>query len=162
MQHRLFNFRDLFAYFIVAGIGFLIQLIAGSLLQDWFLLSYRQALFIGYGIAFVSGFFLTKLFAFNNKNSTKNRRQAIKFSLVAIISCLITVYGASILYDLSAQLVGIVEVKIPGSLKSVNANQLAAQIVSMSLSFLSNYILHKKFTFADTGFYDRLKYLLGL
>lgn len=162
MQHRLFNFRDLFAYFIVAGIGFLIQLIAGSLLQDWFLLSYREALFIGYGIAFVSGFFLTKLFAFNNKNATKNRRQAIKFSLVAIISCLITVYGASILYALSVQMVGIVEAQIPGSLKRVNVNQLAAQMFSMGLSFMSNYILHKKFTFADTGFYDRLKYLLRL
>jgi putative flippase GtrA len=162
MRNDLFNLRDLIAYFIVAGIGFLIQLLAGSLLQDWFALSYKQALFIGYGVAFLSGFFLTKLFAFSARNSAQTRRQGLKFSLVAVISCLITVYGASALYQLSISLLGSVEHTIPGSIKQVNINKLAAQLVAMGVSFMSNYVLHKKFTFADTGFYDRLKKLLGL
>jgi len=160
MQNNLFNPRDLIAYFIVAGIGFLIQLLAGSILQDWFALSYRQALFIGYGVAFISGFFLTKLFAFNARNSTQTRRQAVKFSLVAIVSCLITVYGASSLYQLSIDLWGNIQGKIPYSYKHMNINKLAAQVVAMGTSFISNYVLHKTFTFADTGFYDRLKRLL--
>ncbi|MCF0051011.1 GtrA family protein [Dyadobacter sp. LJ53] len=162
MQNDLFNPRDLFAYFIVAGIGFLIQLLAGSILQDWFALSYQQALFIGYGVAFVSGFFLTKLFAFNTQNTTQSRRQVVKFSLVAIISCLITVYGASTLFQLSVDILGDLKRKIPYSHKLIDINKLGSQIVAMGASFISNYILHKRFTFADTGFYDRLKQLLRL
>lgn len=160
MKKDLFNIKDLFTYFIVAGIGFLIQLLAGSLLQDWFQISYKEALLIGYGLAFLSGFVLTKLFAFNARNSKQTKRQAVKFLIVSVISCLITVYGASFIYDLSMQNMGLIEVRLPYSNKNVNVNKLTAQLISMSMSFMSNYILHKKFTFADTGFYDRLKRLL--
>ena len=162
MQNDLFNLRDLIAYFIVAGIGFLIQLLAGSILQDWFALSYQQALFIGYGLAFMSGFFLTRLFAFHARNSTQTRRQVFKFSLVAVISCLITVYGASTLYQLSVDLLGNIKGEVPHSQKLIDLNKFGSQVVAMGVSFISNYILHKRFTFADSGFYDRLKRLLGL
>lgn len=162
MGKNLFNSRDIIAYFIVAGVGFLIQLLAGSLLQEWFELSYQQALFIGYGLAFISGFFLTKLFAFNNRNSTQTKREGVKFILVSIFSCLITVYGSSILFQLSLNVFGQTQVRIPYSLKFVNINKLAAQITAMGISFINNYVLHKRFTFADTGFYERLKKLLQL
>ena len=59
MASELFNRRDVLAYFIVAAIGASLQLIAGSVLQDWFQLTYKQALLVGYIIAFVVGFFLT-------------------------------------------------------------------------------------------------------
>jgi putative flippase GtrA len=51
---------------------------------------------------------------------------------------------------------------IPSSTKVVNVNKLASHTTGMGLSFVSNYILHKRFTFRDTGFYDKLKRLLNL
>ena len=162
MAGNLFNRRDVLAYFVVAAIGASLQLLAGSLLQDWFQFSYTQALFIGYLIAFVAGFFLTKLFAFNAKNSAQTKREIIKFTLVSIISCLITVYGAALLYDYSTQEFRVLTVLLPFSVKEVNLNKLAAQIAGMGVSFLSNYILHKQFTFRNTGFYEKLKALLSL
>jgi putative flippase GtrA len=162
MAGSLFNRRDVLAYFVVAAIGASLQLIAGSLLQDWFQLSYTQALFIGYLVAFGAGFFLTKLFAFNAKNSAQTKREIIKFTLVSIVSCLITVYGAALLYDYSTHEFRILTVLLPFSVKEVNLNKLAAQIGGMGVSFLSNYILHKQFTFRNTGFYEKLKALLNL
>lgn len=162
MASGLFNRRDVLAYFIVAAIGASLQLVAGSLFQDWFQFSYQEALLAGYVIAFVVGFFLTKLFAFNAKNSTKTRREAVKFTLVSIISCLITVYGSSALYDYSVSEFSILTLVVPFSVKQVNVNKLIAHTTGMGVSFLSNYILHKTFTFHNTGFYERLKRLLNL
>ncbi|GAB4026422.1 GtrA family protein [Spirosoma gilvum] len=162
MADDLFNRRDVLAYFIVAAIGASLQLIAGSVLQDWFQMSYKQALLIGYVVAFFVGFLLTKLFAFNARNSAQTNREAIKFTLVSILSCLITVYGASLLYDFSVNNFEPMTVLIPFSVKAVNVNKLVAQIIGMGLSFISNYVLHKQFTFRNTGFYERLKSLLNL
>ena len=96
------------------------------------------------------------------KNTTQSKRQIVKYSMVSILSCLITVYGSAILYDLSNQRLGAFTFLIPFSVKEVNLNKLFSQVVAMGASFLSNYILHKQFTFRDTGFYDRLKQLLGI
>ncbi|GAB3514053.1 hypothetical protein GCM10027341_56580 [Spirosoma knui] len=162
MATELFNRRDVIAYFIVAAIGATLQLIAGSLLQDWFQLSYKQALLVGYLVAFIVGFFLTKLFAFNAKNSAQTKREAVKFILVSVISCLITVYGSALLYDYSTRNIEQFIVLIPFSIKEVNINKLMAQVIGMGASFLNNYVLHKQFTFRNTGFYEKLKYLLNL
>ncbi|MDB5241799.1 MAG: GtrA family protein [Spirosoma sp.] len=162
MASELFNRRDLIAYFIVAAIGASLQLITASLFQNWFQLSYKQALLTGYLVAFFAGFFLTKLFAFNAKNSAQTKREAVKFVLVAIISCLITVYGSALLYDYSIGTFGRLTWLIPFSIKEVNANKLIAQVAGMGASFLSNYVLHKQFTFRNTGFYEKLKDLLNL
>lgn len=162
MASGLFNRRDILAYFIVAAIGASLQLVAGSLLQDWFRFSYQQALLAGYILSFVVGFFLTKLFAFNAKNSTKTRREAVKFTMVSIISCLITVYGSSILYEYSANNFNVLMAVVPFSVKQVNVTKLIAHTTGMGFSFISNYVLHKTFTFHNTGFYERLKRLLGL
>ncbi|MFD2937415.1 GtrA family protein [Spirosoma flavum] len=147
---------------MVAAIGASIQLIAGSLLQDWFQLSYRQALLIGYLVAFFVGFFLTKLFAFNAKNSAQTNREAVKFTIVSIISCIITVYGSTLLYDYSTNKFEQLTLLIPFSIKEINVNKLVAQVLGMGASFLNNYILHKQFTFRNTGFYEKLKNLLNL
>ncbi|WP_080239410.1 GtrA family protein [Spirosoma rigui] len=162
MASELFNRRDVLAYFIVAAIGASLQLVAGSILQDWFQLTYEEALFVGYVIAFVVGFVLTKLFAFNAKNSAQTNREAIKFTLVSILSCLITVYGSVWLYNYSVSLGEPITVVVPFSVKEVNVNKLASQIAGMGASFLNNYVLHKQFTFRHTGFYEKLKKMLNL
>lgn len=162
MTNTLFNRRDVIAYFIVAAIGASIQLLAGSLLQEWFSVTYIQALVVGYLVAFVAGFFLTKLFAFNAKNSAQTKREAIKFTAVSIVSGIITVYGSSLFYSLSVTQFKAYTILLPLSVKTVNINKLVAQIGAMGLSFISNYVLHKRFTFHQTGFYEKLKRLLNL
>ncbi|WP_020603101.1 GtrA family protein [Spirosoma spitsbergense] len=162
MASELFNRRDVIAYFIVAAIGASLQLIAGSLLQDWFLITYEQALLAGYLIAFLAGFFLTKLFAFNARNSAQTKREAVKFTMVSVLSCIITVYGSSIAYQYLASEFEQLTFLIPFSVKEVNVTKLISQLTGMGLSFVSNYILHKQFTFRNTGFYEKLKNLLGL
>lgn len=162
MSGQLFNRRDLIAYFVVAAIGALSNLLVATILQEWSTISYKAALFGGYWFSFIIGYFLTRLFAFNAKNTTQTRRQIVKFTLVSIWSCLITVYGSAILYDISNQWLGAFTFLIPFSVKEVNLNKLFSQVAAMGASFLSNYILHKQFTFRDTGFYDRLKQLLGI
>lgn len=161
MKNNLLNVRDIFAYFLVAAAGVLIQLIIGTLAQDWFSVTYIQSLTIGYLVAFVAGFFLTKIFAFNTRNPSKSKREMIKFAMVAALSFCITVYGSDALFQLSLKLAGQYKVMIPFSVKRVDINKLFSQLTCMGISFISNYILHKRFTFHDTGFYDRLKSLLS-
>lgn len=162
MSDQLFNRRDLLAYFVVAATGALTNLLVATILQEWLLISYKSALFAGYWFSFIVGYFLTRLFAFNAKNTAQTRRQIVKFILVSILSCLITVYGSAILYDFSKSWLGTFTFLIPFSVKEVNLNKLLSQIAAMGASFLSNYILHKQFTFRNTGFYDRLKRLLRI
>lgn len=161
-QQEIFNRKDLLAYFIVAGIGALLQLLIGSILQEWFQLNYERALAIGYISSFFIGFSLTKLFAFNARNSAKTRREMIKFTLVSILSGFITVGGSSVANTILTALLPVDTYQIPYSIKEVHLNKLLGHVSGMGLSFISNYILHKTFTFRDTGFYDRLKRLLGL
>jgi putative flippase GtrA len=162
VKNDLFNQKDLVAYFIVAATGALLQLLISTLLQEWFKLTYEQGLLGGYVSSFFVGFFLTKLFAFNAKNSAKTRREMVKFSLVSILSGAITVYGSTAIYALSVSLSGVYHVTIPYSVKTINVNKLLSHTSGMGLSFISNYILHKTFTFKNTGFYERLKRLLQL
>jgi putative flippase GtrA len=159
MKSDLFNKRDVIAYFFVAATGASINLLIGSVSQSWFAISYKEALILGYLIASVFGFFLTKIFAFSTRNATKSRREMVKFSMVTVLSFLISVYGANELYLLSVKWVGEFALIIPFSVKTVQLNKLICQVTAMGVSFLSNFILHKRFTFADTGFYERLKKL---
>jgi putative flippase GtrA len=160
MKDDLINFRDIIAYFLVAATGVVIQLIVGSLSQEWFDITFKESLILGYVIASVFGFFLTKLFAFSNKSAKKSRREMIKFTLVTLLSFAITVYGSDTLFNISESLFGIHTFLLPASVKTININKLLSQLCCMGVSFISNYTLHKKFTFQNTGFYERLKKLL--
>ncbi|REA61246.1 GtrA family protein [Dyadobacter luteus] len=160
MKSDLINVRDVVAYFLVASAGVIVQLLVGSLSQEWFALSFRQSLILGYILASVVGFILTKMFAFSNRSKEKSRREMIKFAMVTLLSFAITVYGSDFLFTISKITFGVYTLTIPFSVKTVNINQLCSQIACMGLSFVSNYTLHKKFTFQNTGFYERLKRLL--
>jgi putative flippase GtrA len=151
MKSELFNKRDVIAYFFVAATGASINLLVGSVSQSWFPITYKEALILGYLIASVFGFFLTKIFAFSTGNATKSRREMLKFAMVTVLSFVISVYGANELYLLSVKWVGEFALEIPFSVKTVQLNKLVCQVTAMGVSFLSNFILHKRFTFADTG-----------
>lgn len=159
-SRTLFNKRDLWAYFLVAGTGAIVQLVSGSLLKDWFALSYENSVFPAYLVALVVGFILTKLFAFDARNTNKTKREMIKFLIVALFSGLVTYFFSVGTYFLLNKLGKDLLLKIPYSHKQVNLTQTGSTLVGMGFSFMSNYILHKTFTFKSSGFYDRFKALI--
>lgn len=161
-QRNLVNKKDVLAYFFVAGTGALVQLLTSSLAQDWFGLTFNQSINVAYPVSLVVGFILTKLFAFNVRNTNQTRREMVKFVMVAMFSWGVTwVLAVGSLY-VSTQVLGIPITKIQlwFSQKTVNINEMICYIIGQGFSFMSNYLLHKTFTFKSTGFYDRLKALI--
>lgn len=156
----LFNRKDLLAYFIVAGLGACVQLIAGGLIKDWFRVTYEDSILPAYFIALVVGFFLTKLFAFNARQSKQTRREMAKYILVASFSGGITWLFSTIPYEYIHGRYSDYYWHIPYSIKKLNITQILTTIHGMGFSFISNYVLHKKFTFKSSGFYDRFQDLL--
>ena len=161
-QRNLVNKKDVLAYFFVVGTGALVQLLTSSLAQDWFGLTFNQSINVAYPVSLVVGFILTKLFAFNVRNTNQTRREMVKFVMVAMFSWGVTwVFAVGSLY-VSTQVLGIPITKIQlwFSQKTVNINEMICYIIGQGFSFMSNYLLHKTFTFKSTGFYDRLKALI--
>ncbi len=161
-KSKVFNSKDLIAYFFVAGTGALIQLLSSSLLKEWFGISYAVSIVYSYLIGLVVGFVLTKLFAFNARQTNQTRREMVKFFMVALFS-----WGITVTFTLGAQYIAeqvfhaeTYRLKVPFGTKVVNVNEMGYYLVGMGFSFISNYVLHKTFTFKSTGFYDRLKVLL--
>jgi putative flippase GtrA len=159
VRTKVFNRKDLIAYFLVAGTGAVVQLISSSLLQDWFGLTFQQSIWPAYLISLIIGFTLTKLFAFDARRTNQTRREMVKFFMVAIFSGFVTDLFARLAYLISNTYFQTYEYQLPGT-KTVNINQMICYLVGMGFSFMSNYILHKTFTFKSTGFYDRLKALI--
>lgn len=157
-----FNAKDLIAYFLVAGTGAVIQLVSSSLIQDWFGITWSASIYPSYLVGLVWGFILTKLFAFNARQSNQTRREMIKFFMVAAVSMFVTKIGADVSYEVVINYLGfdIYEAKLPFGKKEVNITEMVCYIFGQGCSFVSNYILHKSFTFKSTGFYDRLKDLI--
>lgn len=153
----ILNRKDLIAYFLVAGTGAVVQLICSSLLQDWFSLSFQQSIWPSYLLSLIVGFILTKLFAFDARRTQQTNREMVKFLLVALFSGFVTDMATRFAYFISNNYFEIYAWQIPLSSKIVNVNQMACYIFGMGCSFISNYTLHKTFTFKSTGFYDRLK-----
>jgi putative flippase GtrA len=156
-SNKIFNRKDLLAYFFVAGIGALVQFICSSLLQDWFKLSFGMSLHIAYWISLLVGFVLTKMFAFDVRNTKKTQREMLKFVLVGLLAGEVMVITAFVFLQIINFLWPNILLQIPFSSKNINFNQLFSHGIGMVFSFATNYYLHKTFTFKSTGFYDRLK-----
>lgn len=165
-KSTLFNLKDLIVYFLIAGTGAAVQFIAGSFFRNY--VNFYTSVSLGYIVSFFVGFVLTKLFAFDARNTNKTRREMVKFGIVACISFGITVgfaaltlqilhasNPADVIYNLPFEF-------IPIKYREVNVTEASSTLVGMGLSFVSNYILHKTFTFKSTGFYDRAKTVLNL
>jgi putative flippase GtrA len=158
-KSKLLNKKDLIAYFLVAGTGATVQLIAGSILSDY--ASFSSAVSWAYLISFVVGFVLTKMFAFDARNTNQTRREMLKFMMVATASWGITWFFAVGSLEFVEKTFGKNLAILPFTNKSVNVNELGSQVIGMGFSFVFNYILHKTFTFKSTGFYDRLKKIVS-
>jgi putative flippase GtrA len=160
---KIVNQKDLLAYFFVAGTGALVQLLTSSLSQDWFGLTFNQSINIAYPVSLVVGFILTKLFAFNVRNTNQTRREMVKFVMVAIFSWGVTWVFAvgSLTFATDILQIPIYRLQLPLGHKTINVNEMTCYIIGQGFSFVSNYLLHKTFTFKSTGFYDRLKALIS-
>ena len=159
-QTSLFNRKDLLAYFIIAGIGAVIQLLAGGLLKDWFRMSYESTILPAYFVSLIIGFILTKLFAFNARQTKQTQREMIKFLLVATFSGFVTWIFSVMPYSIISRPYADYFIQIPYSIKRINVTQVGTTVNGMGFSFMSNYVLHKSFTFKSSGFYDRFKDLI--
>ena len=161
-QDKILNAKDLIAYFLVAGTGAVIQLVSSSLIQDWFDVTWSESITLSYLVGFVVGFILTKLFAFDARRSNQTRREMVKFLIVALISLGVTKIFTLGSFKLATEVLGmdIYIVKLPFGKKQVNLTEMGSYVTGMGFSFVSNYILHKTFTFKSTGFYNRLKVLI--
>jgi putative flippase GtrA len=160
-ETKLLNKKDLIAYFLVAGTGALVQLICGSIFRDF--MNYNAALTWAYVVSFVVGFVLTKMFAFNARNTNQTRREMVKFLVVSAISLGITVgmahVGLALIRGMYPQ---DIRLDSPFGKNQFNISELSGQFIGMGCSFVSNYFLHKTFTFKSTGFYNRLKKTLKM
>jgi putative flippase GtrA len=160
-KSSLLNRKDLIAYFLVAGTGAAVQILAGSLLRDH--MGPDESVAVAYVISFFVGFTLTKLFAFDAKKSGQTRREMVKFGMVALLSWGITVGGFRLALNLfNSWHPAPVRLQLPISFPSakfwnINVKEFSALLFGMGASFVSNYVMHKRFTFKSTGFYDRIK-----
>ena len=164
-KSTLFNIKDLVVYFLVAGTGAVVQLATGSFFRNYY--GFTTSVALGYLVSSVVGFFLTKWFAFDARNTNKTRREMIKFGIVVFISFGITTGGATLVNIIFYSLFGQQTYKLPfqflpAGWQEININEVTATTIAMGFSFISNYILHKTFTFRSTGFYDRAKTALHL
>jgi putative flippase GtrA len=136
-----------------------VQLIAGSILRDYY--SYSVRISLAYLISFVVGFVLTKMFAFDARNTNQTRREMFKFMMVATASWGITWFFAVASLGYVNHTFGKHSAILPFTEKDINVNELGCQVIGMGFSFIFNYIMHKTFTFKSTGFYSRLKKLVS-
>jgi len=159
LNGKLAKYKELISYFLIACSGVMVQLIVSSITQNFFGFSFQLSIAIGYIIAFIIGFFLTKVFAFNQRHSKNSFREGIKFLLVSLISGIITVKGAYYcLYVLREYTIFEKEQLIFG--KSVDVAALISHFFGMGMSFVVNFISHKHFTFRTTGLYQNFKLFL--
>lgn len=152
--------KNLVGYFIAALSGVIVQYLVGTV----FLINYlgwkpELSFAIGFVVSFPVGFVLTKLLAFDAKDSGKTQREVIKYMLTVVISGFITVYGSVYSVKLLSYLLGDFTVKLPVLGNEVKPAGTVGHFMGMGMSFVFNYIVHKKFTFAQTGIWDKLKTL---
>ena len=162
----LFNIKDLVVYFFVAGTGAAVQIVTGSFFRNY--TEYSTSVSLGYIVSAFVGFVLTKMFAFDARNTSKTKREMIKFGIVVIISYAITVGFATLTLNLfhsvnpNNYIIAIPFSWTPKKFNEINVTEATSTLVGMGFSFVSNFILHKTFTFRSTGFYDRAKAALNL
>lgn len=164
-KSTLFNLKDLIVYFLVAGAGAGVQFIAGSFFRNYY--GFTTSVALGYIASSIVGFILTKMFAFDARSTNKTRREMIKFGIVVFISFGITTGISTISLIIintffSEFHYAVSFAPIWDKSFDINVNESLSVLIAMGCSFVSNYILHKTFTFKSTGFYDRAKVALNL
>lgn len=151
------NYKNLFGYFIAALGGVIVQYLVGTtLLVNHLRWDTVQAFWVGYIVSIPVGFFLTKLLAFNARRSGQTRREIIKYLITIVISGCITVYGADASIKLLLNLIGPEERTLPFLNYRFRPAGSLGHFMGMGFSFIFNFIVHKKFTFHETGLWNKV------
>ena len=160
MINLIKRYKAFFGYFFAAGTGVIIQYIVGSIICiRYFGTSLETGVALGFIISFPIGFILSKVFAFAAKQSGNTRRELIKFMMVIVISGLITVKGAVLSYDALTYLFGDFKYTLPIVNHTFSPVGTISHFAGMGFSFVCNFFTHKKFTFVETGIFDKIKAL---
>jgi putative flippase GtrA len=150
--------KTLIAYFFAAGSGVIVQYLVGTTYCIGYL---NLSTKLGYSIGFIAsvpvGFILSKIFAFKSRKSGNTNREMLKFLIVLFFSYLITVFGADFTLKLLTHFFGDFKMNLPFTRKEFSPIGTISHFVGMGFSFIFNYFTHKKFTFVETGLFDKFK-----
>ena len=150
--------KNFVGYFIAALTGVIVQYLVGTT----FLINYlgwesKLSFAVGFIVSFPVGFFMTKALAFDAKNSGKTKREMTKYLMTVVASGFITVYGAEYSIMLLQNWFGDFKSTIPFTNYEFSPSGTLGHFMGMGMSFIFNYIVHKRFTFAQTGLWDKCK-----
>jgi putative flippase GtrA len=159
---ELFNKRDVLAYFVVAATGAVVQIICAKYLFKVHGLGWEVSLTIAYYVALVVGFWLTKVFAFDAKQTQKTRREMVKYLAISSFAGGVMVAFANLTLDIINGYYPSANFLPQLRVVSDDPKELIAHVSGMGFSFVTNYVGHKTITFKSTGFYDRIKTKLKL
>lgn len=168
--------KNFAVYIMIACVGVTSNVIMATLLRRSFGVGYGSSIVVGYLTGMVLGFILTKLFAFNARNSGNAGREAIKFFMVSMVALFVTWFFSEIILrvanywfvhypktqnhlellvgdfaQLFQDLTG-----LPFSLAFID-RQLFSHMGGICFGFFANFFGHKFFTFKSTGYYDKYK-----
>jgi len=166
--------RNFAVYFAIACAGVTSNIVSATFLRRQFDVGFGSSIVLGYLTGMVVGFFLTKMFAFNARNSGNVTREAIKFFLVSMVALTVTwIFSELILrvlkywfehYPTTQQLLEALVGEfhtmttdltgIPVSLAFID-RFLFSNLGGICFGFFANFFGHKYFTFKTTGYYQR-------
>lgn len=166
--------KNLAVYFMIACAGVSSNVVTATFLRSHFGIGYGSSIVLGYLTGMIVGFVLTKLFAFNARNSGNVTREAIKFFLVSMVALCVTWFFSEIILRivnfyfssypttqvLLEALVGDITNQIddltgiPIRLSFID-RQLFSHLGGIGFGFFANFFGHKYFTFKTTGYYHR-------
>lgn len=149
--------KNFIGYFVAALGGVIVQYLTGTtLLVNFLKWNTIDAFWVGYLVSIPVGFFLTKLLAFNARNSGQTTREIIKYLITIVVSGCITVYGADYSIRFLLRLFGDQKLAIPFTTNEFSPAGTIGHFMGMGMSFIFNFIVHKKFTFQQTGLWDKI------
>ncbi len=150
--------KTLIAYFFAAGSGFVVQYLVGTTYCIGHLnVKPTTAYSIGFIASIPVGFVLSKVFAFKSRNSGNTTREMIKFGITLFFSYLITVNGSNYALKTLTIIFGELKTRNPFTNTDFSLIGTLSHFTGMGLSFIFNYFTHKKFTFVETGIFDKIR-----
>jgi putative flippase GtrA len=142
------NQKSLFAYFLTAASGVVVQYVVGTIICIRYLgLPFNEGVSYGYLAAIPVGFILSKNYVFDAKKSGNTGKEVGRYIITLIISYLITVKGAQYSLEFLTHAFGDFKTNIPLTDLHFSPIGSFSHFAGMGFSFIFNYLAHKKFTF---------------
>jgi putative flippase GtrA len=168
--------RNFAVYFLIACAGVTSNIISATFLRRQFEVGFGSSIVLGYLTGMVVGFVLTKLFAFNARNSGNVTREAIKFFLVSMVALTVTwIFSELILrvvntwferYPNTQALLEALVGEVTKMTTDVSGFSISLAFIDRLLfsnlggicfGFFANFFGHKYFTFKTTGLHEKIQ-----